>query len=87
MRSTFSYQVAIWLPMLAAFLLSLAHLSGHFILIGFLQIGLFMLAARGIIRWEEKVGKTTIASWTFLAVAGITLWFSVVTWLFRDWNI
>ncbi len=84
MRSSFSYQVAIWLPSLSAFLLSIAHGSGHFLLVGLVQGALFFLAVRSIIRWEQHLDKTSVASWLFFVAIGITVLLSGLFWVFRD---
>jgi hypothetical protein len=73
MRSSFSSQLAIWLSLLTAFLLSVGHSSGHYVVVGLLQGSFFFLAARGIVSWEKQLARTSLSSWIFVGTVGLTL--------------
>jgi len=73
--------------MLVAFLLSVAHGSGHYLSIGLVQGGLFFLSVCGIIRWKQHTDKTSLASWLFFIVIGVTFLLSGAFWVFCNLSI
>jgi hypothetical protein len=91
MLGPFLYQVAIWLPVLMAFLLSIAHGSGHELTVSIVQGGLFFLAGYNIKRWKQRFNQTALTIWILSIIVSaaflITVFLSGAFWTFSDLGI